>query len=100
GSILRIPLGYYANVIGARKVFIISFILLLFPIYYISNTSSHIDLLIGGFFLGIGGAMFSVGVTSLPKYYANEKHGLINGIYGVEKLGMAIEMFSAAVLSG
>src|SRR5699024_4769149 len=47
------------------------------PHLYISNTSSHIDLLIGGFFLGIGGAMFSVGVTSLPKYYPKEKHGLI-----------------------
>jgi len=99
GSILRIPLGYYANVIGARKVFIISFILLLFPIYYISNTSSHIDLLIGGFFLGIGGAMFSVGVTSLPKYYPKEKHGLINGIYGVGNIGTAIASFSAPVLA-
>jgi NNP family nitrate/nitrite transporter-like MFS transporter len=82
GSILRIPLGYYANVFGARIIFLVSFILLLFPVFYISEASSVTDLIIGGLFLGIGGAVFSVGVTSLPKYYPKEKHGLVNGIYG------------------
>lgn len=33
GSILRIPFGYYANVLGARTVFLSSFILLLFPVF-------------------------------------------------------------------
>lgn len=74
GSILRMPLGYYANVFGARIIFMISFILLLFPVFYISETSSFTGLIIGGTFLGIGGAVFSVGVTSLPKYYPKEKH--------------------------
>src|SRR5690625_493799 len=80
GSVLRIPLGYYANVFGARIIFFVSFILLLFPVYYISIASSLTDLIIGGTFLGIGGAVFSVGVTSLPKYYPKGKHGLIIGI--------------------
>src|SRR5690625_3512010 len=99
GSILRIPLGYYANVIGARMVFFISFILLLVPVYYISVASSLMDLIIGGTFLGIGGAVFSVGVTSLPKYYPKEKHGLINGIYGMGNIGTAISTFAAPVLA-
>lgn len=99
GSILRIPLGYYANIIGARLVFLISFILLLFPVYYISEASSYIDLIIGGLFLGIGGAVFSVGVTSLPKYFAKEKHGLINGIYGVGNIGTAISTFAAPIIA-
>ena len=67
GSVLRIPLGYLANLLGARMIFMISFIMLLFPVYYISVADSLVDLLIGGLFLGIGGAIFSVGVTSLPK---------------------------------
>ena len=58
GSILRIPLGYYANVFGARIVFLVSFILLLFPVFYISEASSYIDLMIGGLFLLINGVMF------------------------------------------
>ncbi|PIC66863.1 nitrate/nitrite transporter [Sporosarcina sp. P21c] len=99
GSILRIPLGYYANVYGARMMFFISFIVLLFPVYYISETSTVTGLLIGGTLLGIGGAIFSVGVTSLPKYYPKEKHGLVNGIYGMGNIGTAITTFSAPVLA-
>jgi NNP family nitrate/nitrite transporter-like MFS transporter len=97
GSILRIPLGYYANVLGARVIFLASFVLLLFPVYYISEAGTYGDLIIGGLFLGIGGAVFSVGVTSLPKYYPKEKHGFVNGIYGIGNLGTALSTFMAPV---
>ncbi|MRH44731.1 MFS transporter [Aquibacillus halophilus] len=99
GSILRIPIGYYTNLIGARTVFIISFILLLPPVYYISIANSFLDLVIGGLFIGIGGAVFSVGVTSLPKYYSKDRHGFVNGIYGVGNLGTALTAFAAPVIA-
>ncbi|NMP11313.1 nitrate/nitrite transporter [Paenibacillus polymyxa] len=99
GSILRIPLGYYANIFGARIVFLVSFVLLLFPVYYISEASTMTDLIIGGLFLGIGGAVFSVGVTSLPKYYPKERHGFVNGMYGVGNLGTAVTTFSAPIVA-
>lgn len=99
GSLLRIPLGYYANQFGARIIFMLSFILLLFPVYYISIADSITDLLIGGLFLGLGGAVFSVGVTSLPKYYPKERHGFVNGIYGAGNLGTAITAFAAPVVA-
>ncbi len=99
GSVLRIPFGYYANIIGARLVFLISFILLLFPVFFISSASTFADLIIGGTFLGIGGAVFSVGVTSLPKYFPKERHGFVNGIYGIGNLGTAVSTFSAPVIA-
>ena len=77
GSILRIPIGYWTNRYGARKLFFISFILLLFPVFYISVANSMMDLIIGQLFVGIGGAVFSVGVTSLPKYFPKESHGFV-----------------------
>jgi MFS transporter, NNP family, nitrate/nitrite transporter len=99
GSILRIPLGFYANQFGARTLFLLSFILLIFPIYYISIANSLKDLLIGGLFLGVGGAVFSVGVTSLPKYYPKERHGFVNGIYGAGNIGTAVSTFAAPILA-
>ncbi|MBU8878024.1 MFS transporter [Bacillus sp. FJAT-29790] len=99
GSILRIPVGYYANQFGARVLFLISFILLLFPVYYISIADSVFDLLLGGLFLGLGGAVFSVGVTCLPKYYPKERHGFVNGIYGAGNLGTAVSAFAAPVVA-
>jgi len=100
GSLLRVPLGYLTNLLGARMIFLISFVLLLFPVYYVSIAESFIDLLIGGLFLGIGGAIFSVGVTSLPKYYSKDRHGFVNGIYGVGNIGTAITAFAAPVIAG
>ena len=99
GSILRIPLGYYANVIGARYVFLISFVILLFPVYFISEATTALHLMIGGLFLGVGGAVFSVGVTSLPKYYPKERHGLVNGIYGLGNMGTALSTFAAPIIA-
>lgn len=97
GSLLRIPVGYWTNRYGARNLFTISFLLLLAPVFYVSLADSFLDLFVSGLFLGIGGAVFSVGVTSLPKYYPQEKHGFVNGIYGIGNLGTALSTFFAPV---
>jgi NNP family nitrate/nitrite transporter-like MFS transporter len=99
GSILRIPFGYLTNKFGARLVFIFGFLLLTIPVYLISIAESFSDLLIGGIFVGFGGAVFSIGVTSLPKYFPKEKQGFVNGIYGVGNIGTAITTFFAPVLA-
>lgn len=99
GSLLRILLGYWTNRFGARIMFFISFILLIFPVAYISIANSMADLLIGGLLLGIGGAVFSIGVTSLPKYYPKERHGFINGIYGAGNIGTAVTSFSTPIIA-
>jgi MFS transporter, NNP family, nitrate/nitrite transporter len=99
GSLMRILLGYWTNRFGARTLFIISFLLLLFPVFYISISDSLVDLIIGGLLLGIGGATFSIGVTSLPKYYPKERHGFVNGIYGAGNIGTAITSFAAPMLA-
>lgn len=100
GSLMRIPIGFYADRFGARIIFLISFLILLFPVFYLSAASSFTDLVIGGLILGIGGATFSIGVTSLPKYYPKEKHGFINGVYGVGNIGTAITTFGAPIIAG
>ncbi|HHQ2899418.1 TPA: nitrate/nitrite transporter [Bacillus cereus] len=99
GSLMRVLLGYWTNRFGARLNFGISFLILLFPVFYISNADAFSDLVIGGLVLGIGGATFSIGVTSLPKYYPKERHGFINGIYGAGNIGTAITSFSAPILA-
>ncbi|MDO0957604.1 nitrate/nitrite transporter [Mammaliicoccus sciuri] len=100
GSILRIPIGYYTNLLGSRLVFLVSFIILLFPVFYLSQAHSTTGLMIAGFFIGLGGAIFSVGVTSIPKYFPKEKHGFANGIYGMGNLGTAISSFLAPPIAG
>lgn len=100
GSILRVPFGYLTNIIGAKWVFFCSFIILLFPIYFLSHAQSPKMLMISGFFLGVGGAVFSVGVTSIPKYFPKDRVGLANGIYGMGNIGTAISSFLAPPIAG
>lgn len=100
GSILRVPFGYLANIIGAKWVFFYSFVILLFPIYFLSMAQTPMMLMISGFFLGVGGAVFSVGVTSIPKYFPKEKVGLANGLYGMGNIGTAISSFLAPSIAG
>lgn len=100
GSVLRIPFGYLTNIIGAKWVFFSSFIILLVPIFLLSQANSVNMLMIAGFFLGVGGAIFSVGVTSIPKYFPKEKVGLANGIYGMGNLGTAVSSFLAPPIAG
>lgn len=99
GSLLRVFIGFWTNRFGARLLFFLSFIILIFPVFFISIADTFIDLIIGGLFLGLGGAVFSIGVTSLPKYYPKEKHGFVNGIYGAGNIGTAITSFSAPIIA-
>src|SRR5699024_4592036 len=62
GSLLRIPIGFYTDRLGARYMFFISMIILLFPVFYISTASSFTYLVIDGLILGVGAATFSIGV--------------------------------------
>ncbi|MGC7653873.1 nitrate/nitrite transporter [Staphylococcus epidermidis] len=100
GSVLRVPFGYLTNIVGAKWVFFWSFIVLLLPIFLLGQAQSPGMLMLSGFFLGIGGAFFSVGVTSVPKYFSKDKVGLANGIYGVGNIGTAVSSFCAPVLAG
>ena len=100
GSVLRVPFGYLTNIVGAKWVFFWSFIVLLLPIFLLGQAQSPGMLMLSGFFLGIGGAIFSVGVTSVPKYFSKDKVSLANGIYGVGNIGTAVSSFCAPVLAG
>lgn len=97
GSVLRVPFGYLADLLGARVMFTASFVLLLAPVWLISSATTWQELLVGGVFLGLGGAVFSIGVTSLPAYYPQERHGFVNGVYGFGNVGTALTTWLAPV---
>jgi NNP family nitrate/nitrite transporter-like MFS transporter len=99
GSLLRIPLGFFTKRFGSRSMFVAGFIILIIPVTYLSYSRTFFDLMISGFLLGLGGAAFSIGVTSLPKYFSREKQGTVNGIYGVGNIGTAVTSFSAPILA-
>ena len=99
GSVLRVPFGYLTNIIGAKWVFL-AVLLFCYFLYSFGTSTKHDNAYGMWLLLRSRGAIFSVGVTALPKYFSKDKVGLANGIYGMGNIGTAISSFCAPVLAG
>ena len=90
GSLLRLPLGILTDRYGGRRVFTGLLILVLPALFILSQATSYTSLLIGGLWLGLGGASFAVGVPFVSRYYPSERQGFALGVYGAGNIGTAI----------
>jgi MFS transporter, NNP family, nitrate/nitrite transporter len=90
GSLLRLPLGILTDRYGARRVFTGLLVLVLPALLILSQAGSYALLLIGGLWLGLGGASFAVGVPFVSRYYPPERQGFALGVYGAGNIGTAI----------
>ena len=90
GSLLRLPLGIMTDRYGGRRVFTGLLILVLPALFILSQATSYALLLIGGLWLGLGGASFAVGVPFVSRYYPPARQGFALGVYGAGNIGTAI----------
>lgn len=99
GSIGRIAAGMLADRFGGRKVFSALLIFSAIPAIAIGLSTSYLQLVIFGLFLGIAGTTFPVGVGFTSRWFAPEKQGSALGIYGMGNIGQSIAVFFAPVLA-
>ena len=59
---------------------------------------SYTALLVGGFFLGIGGTAFAVGVPFVNAWFPPERRGLAIGVFGAGMGGTAISALTTVKL--
>jgi NNP family nitrate/nitrite transporter-like MFS transporter len=98
GSIGRLPAGILADRFGGRTVFGLLLLFCLIPAIGVSFTHSY-DALIGwGFFLGLAGTSFSIGVAFTSKWFSPQQQGLALGIYGMGNIGQSVAVFGAPAL--
>jgi NNP family nitrate/nitrite transporter-like MFS transporter len=90
GSLLRLPLGIMTDRYGGRRIFTGLLILVLPALLILSQATSYTLLLIGGLWLGLGGASFAVGVPFVSRYYPPARQGFALGVYGAGNIGTAI----------
>ncbi|MFB9728151.1 MFS transporter [Haloechinothrix salitolerans] len=100
GSVGRIPVGALTDRFGGRVMFPVVSVATLVPVLYvgIAGHSSLAALLVGGFFLGIGGTAFAIGVPVVNKWFPPEKRGLAIGIFGAGMGGTAISALTTVPL--
>ena len=95
GSIGRIPVGALTDRFGARVMFPLVSALTIVPVVFIGVAGrSYPAVLIGGFFLGIGGTAFAVGVPLVNAWFPPERRGLAIGVFGAGMGGTAISAFT------
>ncbi|MGI8625211.1 MAG: MFS transporter, partial [Geodermatophilaceae bacterium] len=95
GSLGRIPVGALTDRFGARVMFPAVSALTILPVLFVGLAgTSFVRLIIGGFFLGIGGTAFAVGVPLVNAWFPPARRGLAIGIFGVGMGGTALSAFT------
>ncbi|MDQ2851608.1 MAG: MFS transporter [Actinomycetota bacterium] len=100
GSVGRIPVGALTDRYGGRVMFPLVSAATIVPILFIAffAQTSYIGLLVGGFFLGISGTSFAVGVPFVNSWYPPQRRGLAVGIFGAGMGGTAISALTTVKL--
>ncbi|MGW4048179.1 MFS transporter [Streptomyces sp. NPDC004721] len=100
GSLGRIPVGALTDRFGGRVMFPFVSAATVVPVLYLglAGHSSLTALLTGGFFLGIGGTAFAVGVPFVNAWFPPERRGLAIGIFGAGMGGTAISALTTVKL--
>ncbi|MFE1286162.1 nitrate/nitrite transporter [Streptomyces sp. NPDC058751] len=100
GSLGRIPVGALTDRFGGRVMFPLVSAATIVPVLYLglAGHSSLTALLVGGFFLGIGGTAFAVGVPLVSAWFPPERRGLAIGVFGAGMGGTAVSALTTVKL--
>src|SRR3954447_110872 len=100
GSLGRIVVGALTDKLGGRVMFPLVSAATIVPVLFLAffALDSYALILLGGFFLGIGGTAFAVGVPFVNAWFPPNKRGLAIGIFSVGMGGTAISALTTVKL--
>lgn len=98
GSLSRWPLGLLADHYGGRIVFLLQMILVALPTYALMFASEYWQYLIIGFFVGLAGGSFAIGIAYTSAWFEREKQGMAMGIFGIGNAGAAVTNLMAPLI--
>jgi MFS transporter, NNP family, nitrate/nitrite transporter len=100
GSLGRIMVGALTDRYGGRVMFPLVSASTIVPVVFIAlfAQTSYVALLVGGFFLGIAGTAFAVGVPFVNAWFPPERRGLAIGLFGAGMGGTAISALTTVKL--
>lgn len=99
GSLARIPVGLLTDRYGGRVVFTTLCLFLLIPAVALGFANSYAMLLFLGFWLGMAGSSFAIGIPYVARWFPSAGQGLALGIYGMGNIGTALSNFLAPLVA-
>ena len=100
GSLGRIAMGALTDRFGGHLMFPLVSLITVIPVLFLGFVGQYTypTLLVGGFFLGIAGTTFAIGVPYVNSWFPPAKRGMATGLYGVGMGGTAISAFTTVPL--
>lgn len=100
GSLGRIPVGAMTDRFGGRVMFPLVSVATIVPVLFLGffGQDSYAALLVGGFFLGIAGTSFAIGVPFVNAWYPPHRRGFAIGVFGAGMGGTAISALTTVKL--
>jgi NNP family nitrate/nitrite transporter-like MFS transporter len=99
GSLGRIPVGALTDRFGARLMFPVVTVATIVPVLTLAFVSSYPALIVTGFFLGLGGTTFAIGVPLVSGWFTPARRGFALGVFGIGTGGTAIANFTTVKLA-
>ncbi|BBZ62080.1 MFS transporter [Mycolicibacterium monacense] len=96
GSLGRIVVGSLTDRFGGRVMFIAISLASIIPVLAVGaagTAGSYPLLLVFGFFLGIAGTVFAVGIPFANHWYEASRRGFATGVFGMGMVGTALSAF-------
>jgi NNP family nitrate/nitrite transporter-like MFS transporter len=100
GSVGRIPVGALTDRYGGRVMFPVVSLATIVPVLFIglAGNRSLAGLVVGGFFLGVGGTAFAVGVPFVSAWFPPGRRGFAIGVFGMGMGGTAVSALTTVRL--
>ena len=96
GALGRIVVGSLTDRFGGRVMFITICVASIVPVLAVGvagTIGSYPLLLVCGFFLGIAGTVFAVGIPFANSWYEPSRRGFATGVFGAGMVGTALSAF-------
>jgi NNP family nitrate/nitrite transporter-like MFS transporter len=101
GALGRIPVGALTDRYGGRLMFPVVSFATIVPVMFLglAGYRSLPGLLAGGFFLGMAGTSFAVGIPFVNAWFPAERRGAATGVFGMSMGGTAISALTTVKLT-
>lgn len=99
GSLGRVVAGAFTDRVGARVMFPLVTALTILPVLFVGLVAdSFAMLLLGGFFLGLGGTTFAIGIPFVNNWFDPASRGTALGLFGMGTAGTAVASFTTVAI--
>lgn len=99
GSLARVPVGLLTDRYKGRVIFSALMTFSALAALLVPQAASYSTLLAIGFFLGVSGSSFAVGVGFVSPWFPRERQGSALGVYGLGNIGQSAAVFLGPLLA-